>query len=166
MDIIFQRRSVRRFQDRPVEPEKIEKILRAAMAAPSAGNQQPWEFFVVTNREKLAALAQVHPYAGPAAGAPVAIVTAYRQAGCPWPQYAQVDMAASLENLWLATDALGLGGVWLGIAPEADRMEKVAAILPLPEGLAAFAVFPLGYPEGESGERPDRWRPERVHYIA
>ena len=165
MDIIFQRRSVRRFQKRPVEPEKIEQILRAAMAAPSAGNQQPWEFFVVRNREKLAALAQVHPYAGPAADAPVAIVAAYRQAGCAWPQYAQIDMAACVQNLWLATDALGLGGVWLGIAPEPDRMEKVAAILPLPEGLTAFAVFPLGYPEGERGERPDRYQPERAHYI-
>ena len=165
MDIIFQRRSVRRFQNRPVEPEKIEKILRAAMAAPSAGNQRPWEFFVVRNREKLAALAKVHPYAGPAADAPLAIVAAYRLEGCRWPQYVQSDMAASVENLWLATSALGLGGVWLGTAPEADRMEKVAEILPLPEGLAAFAVFPLGYPEGEGGERPDRFLPERVHHI-
>ena len=165
MDIIFQRRSVRRFQERPVEPEKLEQILRAAMAAPSAGNQQPWEFFVVRDREKLAALAQVSPYAGPAANAPVAVVAAYRQAGCKYPQYAQIDLAASVENLWLAAQALGLGGVWLGIAPEADRMAGVAEILPLPEGLAAFAVVPLGYPEAEGGERPDRYRPERVHYI-
>ena len=135
------------------------------MAAPSAGNQQPWEFFVVTNREKLAELAQVHLYAGPAAGAPAAIVVAFRQEGCKWPQYAPSDLAASVENLWLATTALGLGGVWLGISPDPDRMEKVAAVLPLPEGLSAFAVFPLGYPEGEGGERPDRFLPERVHHI-
>ena len=164
MEIIFQRRSVRRFQERPVEPEKIERILRAAMAAPSAGNQQPWDFFVVTNREKLKALAQVSPYAGPAAGAPLAIVAAYRQEGCKYPQYAQIDLAASVENLWLATTAQGLGGVWVGIAPEADRMEKVAAILPLPEGLTAFAVFPLGYPESEP-KPEDRYNPERVRFI-
>ncbi|MBO7726123.1 MAG: nitroreductase family protein, partial [Thermoguttaceae bacterium] len=68
MNEIFKRVSIRKFEDRPIEPEKIEAILRAAMAAPSAGNQQPWEFYVVRNREKIAELAKSHEYAGCAAG--------------------------------------------------------------------------------------------------
>ena len=79
MKEIFHRVSVRKFEDRPVEDEKVEQVLRAAMAAPSAGNQQPWDFYVVTAKEKLQALAQVSPYAGCAAHAPMAIVTAYHE---------------------------------------------------------------------------------------
>ena len=74
---IYHRISVRKYQDKPVEREKIEAILRAAMQAPSAGNQQPWAFYVVTNREKLEALSNVHPYAGMVKAAPAAIVSAY-----------------------------------------------------------------------------------------
>ena len=72
MNSIFHRISVRKYQDRPVEKEKIEKILRAAMQAPSATNQQPWEFYVVTDKKKLEALSQVHPYAGMTKDAPAA----------------------------------------------------------------------------------------------
>ena len=114
MNSIFSRVSIRKYQDKPVEKEKIEAILRAAMQAPSAANQQPWEFYVVTNKEKLEALSKVHPYAGMTRNAPAAIVSVYRKE-CALPDYAQIDLAISMENLWLETNAQGLGGVWLGI---------------------------------------------------
>ena len=115
MDSIFHRVSIRKFQDKPVEPEKIEKLLRAAMAAPSAGNQQPWEFYVVTNRDLIQKLAATSPYTGCAKNAPVLIVSAYRE-DVIFPMYAQIDLSIANENLWLETDALGLGGVWLGFS--------------------------------------------------
>ena len=65
---IFERRSVRKFAAREVEAEKLEAVLRAGMAAPSAGNQRPWEFYIVRDREKLEALSQISRYAGPVAG--------------------------------------------------------------------------------------------------
>lgn len=164
MKEIFHRVSVRRFENRAVEGDKIEQILRAAMAAPSAGNQQPWDFYVVTSREKLQALSVVSPYAGCAADAPLAIVAAYRQEGCRFPQYAQIDLAIAMQNLWLAADSLGLGGVWLGVAPDEDRMEKVENILPVAAGQRAFAIFPMGYP-AEQKPQQDRFRAERIHYI-
>ena len=108
MKSIYTRVSIRKYQDRPVEKEKTEAILRAAMQAPSAGNQQPWEFYVVTNKEKLAALSEVSPYAGMTKYAPVAIVAAYRK-NCMMPEYAQIDLSIAMENLWLETDAQGLG---------------------------------------------------------
>ena len=75
MNAIFTRTSVRKFEDRPVEKEKIEKLLQAGFVAPSAGNQQPWEFYVVTKRETIEALAKTSPYAGAAAKAPVVLAS-------------------------------------------------------------------------------------------
>ena len=146
-----------------MERERIEALLRAAMQAPSAGDQQPWEFYVVTDRAKLAALSQVHRYAGMVKNAPAAIVSAYRKA-CWMPEYAPIDLSIAMENLWLETDAQGLGGVWLGIAPLEDRMEAVEEILGMPDTLRAFAIFPFGYPAEERKQR-DRFDPDRIHWI-
>ncbi len=163
MKEIFERVSIRKYTDRAVENEKILAILRAAMAAPSAGNQQPWEFFVVRDREKLEALSGVSPYAGCTKAAPVAIVSAYREK--LWAQaYAQIDMSIAMENLWLACGEQGLGGVWLGIAPVEERMKAVEEILGIPEGLRAFAIFPLGYP-AESRKQQDRFDEGRIHFL-
>ena len=164
MNEIFTRRSIRQFEDRPVEPEKIERILRAAMAAPSAGNQQPWEFYVVRGRGKIAELAASHEYAGCAAGAPVVLVPCVKTDGLRFPEMAEIDLAIATENILLEIVAQGLGGVWLGIAPVAERVEKVNAVLGLGPGLRAFALVPLGYP-AETKEPSDRFAPERVHYI-
>jgi len=163
MQEIFNRVSIRRFEARPVEREKIVALLRAAMAAPSAGNQQPWEFYVVTDPETLERLSGVSPYAGCAKNAPAAIVSAYREK--LWaPMYAQVDMSIAMENLWLACGGQGLGGVWLGIAPQEERMRAVEEILNLPAGQRAFAVFPLGYP-AESRTQQDRFDESRIHFV-
>ncbi len=163
MKEIFERVSIRKYTDRAVEDEKILAILRAAMAAPSAGNQQPWEFYVVRDRSKLEELSRVSPYAGCAKAAPVAIVSAYREK--LWaPAYAQIDMSIAMENLWLACGEQGLGGVWLGIAPVEERMRAVEDIVGIPEGLRAFAVFPLGYP-AEERKQQDRFDESRIHFI-
>ena len=162
MKEIFARASIRSYQDRPVEREKTVAILRAAMQAPSAANQQPWEFYVVTNREKLEALSLVSPYAGMAKNAPAAIVSVYRR-DCAIPAYAQIDMAIAMENMWLETAAQGLGGVWLGIAPQDERMKAVEDILELPGTVRAFAIFPYGYP-AENRAQQDRFDESRIHW--
>ena len=163
MKEIFRRVSIRKFTEQAVEDEKILSILRAAMAAPSAGNQQPWEFFVVRDRAMLEALSAVSPYAGCTKRAPVAIVSAYREN--LWaPSYAQIDMSIAMENLWLACGEQELGGVWLGVAPIEERMKAVEQIVGIPEGLRAFAIFPLGYP-AERKEQQDRFDPCRIHFV-
>ena len=108
---LFHRVSIRKFKDEAVSNEDIGYILEAAMAAPSAKNQQPWEFYVVENREVLKQLGESSPFSAPAGKAPVAIVTAYREE-CDLPEFAQIDMSIMMENLWLAADEIGLGGVW------------------------------------------------------
>lgn len=164
MNEIFHRVSIRKYEDRPVEKDKILQIIRAGMQAPSAGNQQPWEFYVVTDREKIKALSQTHQYAGCAAGAPVLIVPVYRKEGLWVPEYAQIDMSIAQENMWLETDSIGLGGVWVGIAPQRDRMDKVAEILELPDTVEPFSIFVLGYP-AETREQKDRYDESRIHFV-
>ena len=120
---LFHRVSIRKFKAEAVSNEDIGYILEAAMAAPSAKNQQPWEFYVVENREVLKQLGESSPFSAPAGKAPVAIVTAYREE-CDLPEFAQIDMSIMMENLWLAADEIGLGGVWLGVAPREDRRDS------------------------------------------
>ena len=120
-------------------------------------------FYVVTNRETIKALAASSPYAGCAADAPALIVSAYRKDG-RFPAYAPIDLSIANENLWLEADSLGLGGVWLGIAPLEDRMHAVEQILSMPPTLRAFAIFALGHP-AESRPQQDRFDESRIHLV-
>ena len=163
MENIFHRVSIRKYEDKPVEKEKILQILKAGMQAPSACNQQPWEFYVVENREVLKQLGESSPFSAPAGKAPVAIVTAYREE-CDLPEFAQIDMSIMMENLWLAADEIGLGGVWLGVAPREERMKDVEKIVGIPAGQRAFGVFALGYPDEERTQQ-DRFDQSRIHYV-
>lgn len=163
MNSIFSRVSIRKYQNKPVEKEKTTAILRAAMQAPSAANQQPWEFYVVTCRNKLEELSHISPYSGMTKNAPAAIVAVYRE-DCLLPVFAQIDLAAAMENICLEADAQGLGGVWLGVAPLEDRMEAVARILEIPDNMKAFAIFSYGYPV-EKKEQKNRFDESRIHYV-
>ena len=163
MNSIFHRISVRKYEDKPVEKEKIMEILKAGMQAPSACNQQPWEFYIVEDPEILEELSETTPYAKLTAKAPVAIVTAYRKE-CTVPEYAQIDLSICMENMWLATDEVGLGGVWMGIAPLEDRMEEVEKIIGIPESQRAFGIFALGYPAEERTQQ-DRYDETRIHRV-
>lgn len=164
MSSIFHRISVRKFEQKPVEKEKILDILRAGMQAPSACNQQPWEFYVVTNRETIQKLSKASPYAGCAAGAPVVIVPVYRTEGLIAPEYAEIDLSIAQENMWLRADELGLGGVWLAIAPEKEWMKMVRQILDLPDNVEPFSLFPVGWP-AQSHLQQDRYHEERIHWV-
>lgn len=164
MENVFHRVRIRKYEDKAVEKEKIIQILKAGMQALSACNQQPWEFYVVTDKEKIQELSKATPYSGCAAEAPVVIVPVYRTKGLVVQDMAQIDMAIAQENIWLETDALGLGGVWFGVAPNRKRMDTVHQIMDLPEDVEAFAVFALGYP-AESRPQQNRYDERRIHFI-
>lgn len=164
MKEIFERISIRKYESRPVEEEKIRQILKVAMAAPSAGNQQPWEFYVVRDPEMIRKLADTTPYSKSAAGAPVVIVPCYRTNGLWAPMYDTIDLSIATENMLLEITSLGLGAVWMGIAPIEDRILAVDRILGLGEDLHSFALVPVGYP-AESRPQQDRFQEERIHWI-
>lgn len=163
MNAIFTRTSVRKFEDRPVEKEKIEKLLQAGFVAPSAGNQQPWEFYVVTKRETIEALAKTSPYAVSAAKAPVVLVIAARK-DVIFPGITDIDCAIATENLWLELEELGLGGVMMAVSPVPDRIEKVGKILNLPDNQYAFALLPFGYPVSKKPQ-VDRYDAKKIHWV-
>ena len=164
MNCIFERRSIRKYESRPVESDKLERILRAGMQAPSAKNTQPWEFLVVTSAEGKEAIAGMSPYAKMTTSAPVAIMVLLsrdriRPDNNRWEQ----DLSACTENMLLQITEEGLGGVWLGTYPDEERRKMLAGAFGLPEHVVPFSVIALGYP---AEERPfvDRYDPSRVHY--
>lgn len=162
IDNIMTRSSVRSYTSQEVEQEKIETMLRAAMAAPTGMNKQPWEFVVITDKEILEALPAVAPGMRMAAKAPLAIaVLGDTSAGVYWTQ----DGSAATENLLLAAHAMGLGAVWCGAYPdtEAGRVAKITELLKLPEGIMALCVIVIGYPDSEPTVK-DKWKPEKIHY--
>lgn len=160
---IFNRASVRSFDGRKVEPEKIELLMKAAMAAPSACNQQPWEFVVVTEPAALDKLAECSPYAGCIRQAPLGIVVCMRTEGLQAPSYTQIDASAATENILLEAVHLGLGAVWLGIAPGQERMEAVRQVIGAPETIQPFGLVACGYPD-KPAVPANRYDPARVHY--
>lgn len=167
MDAIFSRRSVRKFLPNMVEDEKIEKLLRAAMAAPSAGNQQPWEFYVVRDKRTITDLSHSSPYAGAVGNAPLAIVVCKREAKMRFPDFVNIDCSAATENILLEAVHLGLGAVWLGVSPYKAREIRVRRSLGVPENLTPFAIVALGYPfnQTEAPKVENRFDADRVHYL-
>jgi nitroreductase len=161
-DPVLARRSIRKYTRDPVDDERVERLLRAAMAAPSAGNQQPWQFIVVGDRAVLDAVPEVHPYASMITQAPLAIVICGDRRVSRWPQYWDQDCAAATENLLIAAQQLGLGAVWLGVHPLAERVEGVRRLLGIPEEVVPFAIVPIGWP-AERKQPADRFDASRVH---
>jgi nitroreductase len=161
---LFARRSIRSYTSEAVSDEQLQMLLKAAMAAPSAGNRKPWHFIVVKDEQVKRALNEVHPYAEYLLEAPFGIVIC----GDPSlsfpdrPDYWIQDVSAATENLWLAATGLGLGAVWCGVYPVNDRVEGFRRILSVPEHVVPFALVCVGHPAEEKPPRT-QYDPERVH---
>lgn len=162
---IFNRKSVRSFTSEPVSQEHIEAMLKAAMAAPTAVNYQPWRFVVVTDRAQLDAMAEILPYAKMLRQAPLAIVVCGETTWFEGREnpYWQQDCSAATENLLLAAEALGLGAVWTGVYPNMQLAEPLGEFLGLPETVQPLCAIPIGHHDGTTKPR-DKWKPENVHY--
>jgi nitroreductase len=163
-DPVLDRRSIRKYTDQPVPDKLVETLLRAAMSAPSAGNQQPWHFVVIRDRAILDAVPGFHPYARMMVKAPVAILVCgdgdLEKSKGFWVE----DCSAATENVLIEAQELGLGSVWLGLYPREDRVRKMRAlVLGMPEHVIPFALLPVGYP-AESKKPSHRYHEERVHH--
>jgi len=166
LEAIFKRRSVRRYVKKEIEDDKVEVLLKAAMYAPSAGNEQPWHFVVVKNRELLKKLAEAHPSGKMLNDAALAIVVCVDKKLSKYKVDMWVqDCSASTQNILLAATALGIGSVWLGVYPVEKRIKDVSEILRIPEDITPFSIVSLGYPENEVfKELPERFKKERIHF--
>lgn len=162
LDALMTRRSIRSYTNDPVSDNDIDTLLKAAMAAPSAGNQQPWRFLVVTEHGQLSALSEATPYARMVAGAPLAFVVCGDTRAETHPGYWVQDCSAAVENLLVAANGIGLGAVWIGVHPVEDRVRNVSAICELPEGIVPLCAIAIGHP-AERKPPAERYRPEFVH---
>ena len=163
---ILARKSVRAFTPKPVENEKVDLLLKAAMAAPTAVNKQPWAFVVVDDRNVLDQLAAELPYAKMTAQAPLAIVVCgdlSKALNGETDRYWMLDCSAASENLLLAAESMGLGAVWTAVYPESDRMAKVRTVLSLPDYIVPLNLIPVGYPQHQE-EAKDKFNTENIHY--
>ena len=163
LEIIHSRKSVRSYTDEPVAPEQVQTLLKAAMAAPSGRNLQPWRFVVVTKQDTKDKLAV--GFNKMIAKAPVVIVICgltIKKDGTPNNNWT-ADCAAATENLLLAAEALGLGAVWTACYPYDDRMNPAIEALNLPEDVKPYCIVPVGHPAG-SEQPKDKWNPENIHY--
>ena len=165
LENIHSRKSVRQFTSDPVSEKQVETLLRAAMAAPTAVNYQPWRFVVVTERRELDEIAGILPYAQMLKQAPLAIIVCGETTwmGGIGNPYWQQDCAAATENLLLAAEALGLGAVWTGVYPNEDLYPKLHDYLNLPANIQPLCCIPVGHPSGKTQPR-DKWKPENIHY--
>jgi len=162
MEVILTRRSIRKYTAQPVSEGLVKEVLEAAMAAPSAGNEQPWQFVVLRNRQTMNEVPKIHPYSQMIKEAPVAILVCGDLKLEKHPGYWVQDCSAATENLLLAAWARGLGTVWLGVYPREERVAGLRKLLGLPEHIVPFALIPVGYP-AESKPRAERYDPAKVH---
>jgi nitroreductase len=162
IDAILTRRSVRRYTDRPVPDDVVTELLKAAMAAPSAQNQQPWQFIVVRERSLLEKMAEVSEYAKMLRHAQAAVVVCGDLSDERSPGFWIEDCAAATQNLLLAAHALGLGAVWIGVYPREERVERLRDLFGPPQKVIPFAVISLGYPAENPGPA-ERFDSGRVH---
>ena len=163
MNVTLTEMNIRSYSDQAVCSELVRKLLQAAMAASSAGDQRPWHFVVVEDRETRERMADIHPFAHMLPQAPVAILvcgdpTLQKHAGF-WVQ----DCAAAMENILIEARALRLGAVWLRIYPSEGRVQSFRKLLDLPPHVIPFALAPVGYP-AEKSEPKCRYDESRVHF--
>ena len=162
---IMTRTSIRQYKDQPVEQEKIDIMLKAAMAAPTAVNLQPWHFIVITDKNTIGLLSGKQP-----TNAPLLIAvcgdtdkTSMPDGKMKLPDFWVEDVSAATENLLLAAHALGLGAVWTGVYPAMERVAEVANVLNCPNNIVPVAVVRIGYPD-ESPEPKNKFKEENISY--
>jgi nitroreductase len=162
MEAILTRRSVRQYSEGSISEGTVQNLLQAAMSAPSAGNQQPWQYIVIDDRSILNDIPKVHPYSGMLKQAPLAIVVCGDMDREKHKGYWIQDCSAATQNLLIAARALGLGAVWLGVYPLEDRIKGISQLLNLPQSIIPLAVISIGQPTAEQGEA-NRYDANRIH---
>jgi nitroreductase len=163
MEALLTRRSIRKYKQGDVPDNVIEDVLTAAMSAPSAGNEQAWQFVVIRDHQTLVKMTEIHQSAQMLKEAALAILVcgdlSLQKYKDWWPQ----DCSAAMENLLLAVHASGFSSVWLGVYPRQERIEGLRKLLGLPEHVVPFAIAPIGVP-GEKKGKENRYTESKVHH--
>lgn len=165
LSVILRRTSVRNYSDQPIHKGDLERLLRAAMAAPAAGNKFPWKFVVIRDKAMLRYLAAGLPSAKMLADAAAAIVVCAvpREAFDGKKEYAILACACASENILLAAEALGIGAVWTAVYPNDDTMDFVRRELNIPPSVFPLNIIPLGYSSDDDMPH-EKYDPSNIHW--
>ncbi len=161
METILNRRSIRKYLDKKVSQKDIKDILKAGMSAPSAGNQQPWHFIVIDDRDILKKISNIHPHADMVKNAPVSILTCGNTEDKKHEGFWVQDCSAATENMLIAIQDKGLGGVWIGIYPRKERVHNFKKMFKIPDKIIPFSLIALGYP-AEEKPPADRYHKSKI----
>ncbi|MBQ9407214.1 MAG: nitroreductase family protein [Desulfovibrio sp.] len=161
---IFTRRSVRAFSSEPLTDQQVECLLAAGMAAPSAGNAQPWEFILLRDKQLLEKIPAINPYAAFAPQAPLGILICGNTTREKYAGFWIEDTSAATQNILLAAHALGLGACWTGIYPMQERVQGFRQLVGAPEYVLPMAFVSVGYPRKAVQTSVDRYKSDRVHH--
>lgn len=162
MDAIYKRRSIRKYKPDPVPDEMLVSFIKAGMNAPSAGDEQPWHFVIITDRAVLEKITAIHPYAQMLHHAPAAILVCGDLRLETRKGYWVQDCSAATENILLEIAESGFGGCWLGVYPREKRVEEIRRLLGIPEHVVPFSLIAVGVP-AESKEPKNEFHPARIH---
>ncbi len=166
IDLIYQRRSIRKFTPELVDPENLTTLVKAGMAAPSAMNAQPWEFLIVTVPDTLARFRKAIMFAKMEAPAAICVLGSTSSLkNITGDRFWVQDCSAATENILLAAVALGLGAVWIGVHPVKLFERQVKSILNLPDGLTPLNLIYIGHP-AETKEARTQFDERKVHWEA
>ena len=163
MDILYKRRSIRRYTSQPVNQDAILGFIKAGMNAPSAGNEQPWHFVIITERDILNAIADVHPYAKMLYQAPAAVLVCGEPSLEKHEGYWVQDCAAATQNILLEIEDQEFGGVWIGVYPRKERINSLRDLLGIPENIIPFSLIGLGHP-AERKDPNNKFIEERIRW--
>ena len=164
-EALLKRRSVRKFTEAPVSEEMIDMLLHAAMSGPSACNKKPWEFYVITNEQKLQELKSASMFTRMSAKLAIVVCgNLSRALPMQMADYWIQDCSAATENILLQATDLELGAVWCGIHPQKRAEEKVRKCLGIPEKQIPLNIIYIGHP-AEEPEPRDQYEESSVHYI-
>ncbi|PNX45775.1 MAG: nitroreductase family protein [Thermoplasmata archaeon M11B2D] len=161
-EAILTRRSIRKYKKQEISEDLLQKLLRVACNAPSAGNQQPWHFVILDDRKILNVIQTFHPSAKMLKDADKAILVCGDLHLEKFKGYWMIDCAAATENILLAAHCLGLGACWLGLYPREGRVAGMRKLLKLPTNIIPFAIVSLGYP-AEVKQKEERYNTSRIH---
>jgi nitroreductase len=163
IEAINSRRSIRKYKKKPIPDSIIKELLKAGMNAPSAGNEQPWHFIVIKQKETMDIIPTFHPHSKMLNEASIAILVCLDINLEKHKHMGIQDCSAATENILIAANATGLGAVWLGIYPREERVNGLKKLLYIPDNIIPISLISLGYPSEEKTKN-NRYNASRIHY--
>jgi nitroreductase len=162
-EALLNRRSIRKYKNQKINKEDLDKILKAAMYAPSAMNLQAWQFIVIDDRGILIETIKSIPYAEMLKQSPAAILVCGDSSVEKNESWLLQNCSAAIQNILLSAQGLGIGSCWIAIHGMDDVYKNIKSQFKLPENIVPVSIISLGYPD-ENVKTEERFKEEKIHY--